>query len=264
MSTLLKHEYLRTRGMLGVIAAAFCLFALALVIVLRMFSTALGGGLFAVLAAVLLPVVTLALGIDYWRSAYTSAGHLTHSIPVPGATIYIARLLYGAGVLVAFFLLEVVVALAVALAVHVGGQSLLQVTIDGLAQSGMPGWTPWMAVALVLGAAFTYLVTFYFAASVGSEGRLGRLGVGGPVLVWFLTYAAAQLLSLGGIALIPAGLAADPSGAITVRQVDILGAALSGEEVSALPIGVPIALLVVTAVLIWRTSRSWQHRVSLP
>src|SRR5699024_4791778 len=94
-TTLLKHEWLRTRGPL---ATLFGLIALVGVLGSLLgasgwpLSSALGLAAGMLAAVVAVPAVQLALAADYWRSGYGRTGYFTHSIPVRGARIFRAKL----------------------------------------------------------------------------------------------------------------------------------------------------------------------------
>ncbi len=269
--TLAIHEFLRTRGMLGVLAGVATAFV---AVGTLMVATGLTGveamgfiiaftGLFG-----LLPVVLLALAIEYWRSAYGRGGYLTQTLPVRGATIYGVRLLYGLVVTVVGLLWMVLAALPLGL-ITAGraaprGVGALEHMLD-IVRHVMSVITPGMAVVALLFLVLStwgYLVQYYFAASIGSESRLAALGPGGPVLVWFILYLVMQAVMFAAIVLIPFGLGGT-AGGISIVGIDMLGAMRGGTEVDAMPLGFLPALILITVALIWRTARSWDRNVTL-
>src|SRR5699024_35743 len=114
-TTLLKHEWLRTRGTLGMLFGI-----LALVVILGALLAATGwpllselGVLLAMLGLfVLVPAAQLLLTADYWRSGYGRTGYFTHSIPARGATIFRAKLAWAIIASFAALVLTVVLGLA--------------------------------------------------------------------------------------------------------------------------------------------------------
>ena len=97
MFTLLKHEFLRTRDMLALVAGVAVLLALAGTLLAATGVPILASvGLVAGLAAVfgLVPAAQLMLAVTYWRSSYGRTGYLTQTLPVQGSTIYWAKLLW--------------------------------------------------------------------------------------------------------------------------------------------------------------------------
>lgn len=137
-TTLLKHEWLRTRGTLGMLFGI-----LALVVILGALLAATGwpllselGVLLAMLGLfVLVPATQLLLTADYWRSGYGRTGYFTHSIPARGATIFRAKLAWAIIASFAALVLTVVLGLAAWWAVSLQGQintpSLTELDVSG-------------------------------------------------------------------------------------------------------------------------------------
>ena len=180
-TTLLAHEFRRTGG-----TVASVLGGAALVVLVGSLLALTDWPLLATLGvvagfaavAVLLPILCLALGIEYWRSAYGRSGYLTHSLPVAGSRIYAVRLLHGlivsvVGTVVAGLLLLPLLAASVAHEAPTGTSALSYVLDTG--RQGLSAANPLVVVAVVVAvvlAAWGGLVCFYFAASIGSGPRL--------------------------------------------------------------------------------------------
>lgn len=269
--TLFVHEYLRTRGLLAglfalsaaVVAAGTLLMALPINVL-----AGLGSVIAVITVAVFMPIVTFDLAIDYWRSGYGRGGYLTQSLPVKGSTIYGVRLAYGAVTLLVGLVANVLLAAPVALVAAskaapegVGAVEYISTTL----QAADPPVT-WTMVALgallLFTSAFGYLVTFYFAVSFGNESRFARLGVAGPVVVWFAVYVLMQVSAIAGIALIPAGIDY-VNGGFTLISRNWLDVMVQQEQTTGAPFGFVPVMFAVLAVLIWRTAHSWNHKVSL-
>ncbi|WP_405218778.1 hypothetical protein [Agrococcus sp. Ld7] len=274
IGTLLKHEAIRTRGfLLTITAAALGLAAVgsALAVtgwpVLAQFGLVLGAiGAFGVL-----PAMQLALAVDYWRSSYGRIGYFTQSLPIRGSRIYWAKLAWASIVvligLIATLALWLLVMIASAQTMFGTAPAVFLEQIGEVLRAAYAA-APWL---VAVGAPATLLLLYIFntvlydaAASLGSERWLQRLSWGGPVLVWFLLSAIAQLVMLGGILAIPFGLGMTPAGVVGFVPVDMLGAMLGGTtDRQLMPIGFVPALLVVVPLLIWRTVHSWNHKVAL-
>lgn len=268
---LLKHEYLRTRPLLGTIWGAAALFALAgglLGLTGLPAISGLGKLLALVGAAAPLPATQLALGIDYWRANYQRTGYFVHTLPVRGATQYRVKLTWGllaslvaTLVSLAFFAWFAVV---VAITDGHGVPALLDAVGAGWAGfvAAMPAWA-WIVLPIVaLFALAANLVQFYFAASVGSERRFNQLGAGGPIVVWFGLYVASQLAGFLFLFLIPFGLGV-VDGKLAVVGVDWLQAMAANSNPQAMPFGIVPMLMVITAAVVWRTRLSWEKKVAL-
>lgn len=272
-ATLLKHEVIRTRGFLLTIAGAgLGLGALgsALAItgwpVLSQFGLVLG----AIGAFGLLPAMQLALAVDYWRSGYGRIGYFTQTLPLRGSRIYGAKLAW-AGVVVLLGLLATLavwflVMLASAQTMFGMAPGALLALIGEVLSAAFEA-APWL---VALGAPLTLLllygfntVTYYAAASLGSERWLQRLSWGGPVVVWFVLSTAVQIVLFIGILAIPFGLGVNAAGDFGFVPADLLGAMIDDTELQLMPIGFVPALLVVVPLMIWRTVHSWNHKVAL-
>lgn len=270
--TLLKHEWLRTRGplatLVGVIALVGVLGSLLGASGWPLLS-GLGTALGFLAAVVAVPAVQLVLAADYWRSSYGRTGYFTHSIPVRGSRIYWAKLVWAMIASVAAVLLTGVLALlgwwAVARNSGATGPSWSVLSDTWAAVSAAA--PAWMIVAgLVVGLAWFLIwpVFYYFSVSIGHERRLAGLGAGGPVVVFVLVYIAMQVLFLLGMIAIPVGVA---TGAVPVEFVrfDLLSELGAGPDASndVMPVGFIAAMVVLAAFCLWRTARSWNHNVAL-
>lgn len=273
IGTLLKHEVIRTRGFLLAIAGAGlalgtvgALMAFTGWPVLAQFGLVLGAiGAFGVL-----PAMQLALAVDYWRSSYGRIGYFTQTLPVQGSRIYVAKLGWAAFVVLAGFFATLAIWFVVMVA---SAQTLFGVAPDvlltqvGEILAAAYIAAPWLVavgapVLLLLLYGFN-TVTYYCAASVGSERGLQRLGWGGPVLVWFALSAITQIVMFVLIPLIPFGLGVNEAGSFGLVSADLLGAMINGTQLQLMPIGFVPALIVVIPLMIWRTVHSWDHKVSL-
>ncbi|TRY19527.1 hypothetical protein FOJ82_01080 [Tessaracoccus rhinocerotis] len=267
---LIKHEAIRTRGMLATVFGAATLLAVmgALLAATQWPVVAQFGLVVSVLGAVgVVPATQLALAFDYWQTGYRRIGYFTQTLPVKGSTIYWAKLAWGTLVVVA----SVALALLLGAITFMGNAgSLGHAPLDLFSMVGqwwtdmaavMPWWG-WMAAppALLLLATFN-LLQYYFAASVGSEKRFGSLGLGGPVLVWFVLYVVLQIVLIGFM-LIPIGLGVE-GGALALVSENYLAMVLDGADPATVPIGFLPGFLVAAAVLVWRTVVSWNGKVSL-
>lgn len=271
VTTLIKHEYLRTRGWLAVVfGAATILLLVGVLMELTPWSIVqgLGFALTLVPVAAFFFVVQVALAFDYWRSSYSRTGYFTQSLPVKGSTIYGAKFLWGSLVTIVAVLVNLVMG-GVAL---VGATRVLDVAItfreavDRLATvlSATPVWATTLVAVLALVVVLSTLAQYFFAASIGSEGNINRLGIGGPILVWFLLYVVMQVLLLVGIVAVPLGLGQSAvDGSFALVPTNFLSLILSNQDPDSMPLGFIPVLLVATAALTWRTAVSWNKRVSL-
>lgn len=271
--TLIKHEVLRTRGFLLVIVAAALTLGLAgsaLAFtgwpVLAQFGLVLG----AIGAFGLIPAIQLAEAVDYWRTSYGRLGYFTQTLPVRGSRIFWAKLAWAALVL----LVALVLTLAIWLLVMVASaESLFGVPtavllsqIGGILAAAYAA-SPWLVAVgapLILVVLYGFNTVLLFAsATIGSERWLQRLGWGGPVLVWFALYTVVQIAMFALILVIPLGLGVDAAGGFGIVPADLLTAMIQDTNPQVMPIGFIPAMVAMIPLLLWRTVRSWNHKVSL-
>lgn len=266
--TLLKHEAIRTRGLLAVIAgAAVAVVGLGALLVIADWPGLSPLGLVVAIGAIaaLAPVVQFALAVDYWRSSYRTTGFLTHALPIRGGTVYAAKAIWAVLMTLAALVLSAALiavlhsANAVASGQDANPFTALARLLDDLA-TAVPAWMlvagPLLVVALYAG----WTLQLLLAASVGSEEPLNRRGAGGPVIVFALLYVATQALSLLGLAVIRYGIGASGDG-IGVVPINVFDPAAA--DTAIMPLGFIPGILLLSAFAVWRTARSWNRRVSL-
>jgi hypothetical protein len=271
MITLLKHEVVQTRGMLALDALVASLVAVAGALLAATGWPALAPvGMLLAAGAVfgLVPAAQVLLVVAYWRSSYGRTGYLTQTFPVKGSTVYWAKAAWAGAVSVAGVALSVGLALAVLplLAQGVGADrgDLLAPLREGwaLLLEMAPAWGVVAAVVLLVALVLVWPAQYFFAASIGSQAPLNRLGVGGPVLVWLGVYVATQVLTFVSFAAVPLAVAAE-DGRLGIVRFDLFAEMVSGSSAGVMPIGFLPALLLSALVCVGWTVRSWNRRVSL-
>lgn len=272
-TTLLTHEWLRTRGALGT-----TLGVIALVGVLGGLLGAAGWPLLSQLglalgmlaAVVAVPAVQLTLAADYWRTGYGRTGYFTHSIPVRGSVIFWTKLMWAMAASLAALVLTAGLALLTwwAAARQSGLTSPSYSVLSDAwttVTTAAPAWMIAAGVLVTLGSFLIWPVYYYFSVSVGHERRLAALGAGGPVVVFVLVYVVTQLLSLMAMIALPFGISMGAGGSLEFVRFDMIGELAAGAAASddVMPVGFLAASAVVVVFCLWRTARSWNHRVAL-
>ncbi|WP_394215423.1 hypothetical protein [Brachybacterium vulturis] len=272
ITTLMKHEWLRTRGLLGTLAGVALLLVAAGtaltatgwpgidMIGALMLVAALGG---------LVPAVQIALTVHYWQSSFGRTGYFTQSLPVRGTTIFTAKLLWA--LLISLAALVVVLGLLCAawpvLADRLGTERNPFTVISQL-WSGYAEVVPVpllvIGVVLFVGMILIWPIQYFFAASVGSETPLNRLGLGGPVLVFLGLYLVTQVVLFLGMAVLPWGLGV-ADGQLGVVRWRLFSELAAGDAASSdiMPLGFLPALFLVTLACLVRTVHSWRRKISL-
>lgn len=272
-TTLLTHEWLRTRGALGT-----TLGVIALVGVLGGLLGAAGWPLLSQLglalgmlaAVVAVPAVQLTLAADYWRTGYGRTGYFTHSIPVRGSVIFWTKLMWAMVASLAALVLTAGLALLTwwAAARQSGLTSPSYSVLSDAwttVTTAAPAWMIAAGVLVTLGSFLIWPVYYYFSVSVGHERRLAALGAGGPVVVFVLVYVVTQLLSLMAMIALPFGISMGAGGSLEFVRFDMIGELAAGAAASddVMPVGFLAASVVLVVFCLWRTARSWNHRVAL-
>lgn len=266
---LFTHEWLRTRGVLGVIAAgAFALWAAGMILGAIGILPPIAIAACVIACILILPATSLYLAVDYWRSAYGRRGYLTHTLPVRGGTQYWVRLGYACLVLLGAWILTALLAVGAILLFTAGewGTWSQLGTMIGEAMAEL-GATEYLLIAgwivIILLGTYASQIQFYFAGSFGSESLLNRFGGAGPVIAYVVLYLAQQVLSFLSL-LIPLAITADPVTGMprltTSGYYDMLFGA--GEQM-LMPLGTVVVSVVVTLALLWRTWVSWERKVAL-
>lgn len=270
-TTLLKHEWLRTRGALGMY--------FGITVLVGLLGSLLGASGWSVLSVlglllaflavfVLVPGVQLLLVADYWRSGYGRTGYFTQSIPVRGATIFRAKLLWAVLVSLAAVVLTVLLGWVVWWAVAINsGITSPSVAVIGDIMADLAEIAPaWMIVAgavLMLASFLVWPIYYYFAVSVGHENRFAGMGAAGPIVVFVVLYVGMQLASLLGMVAIPLGIGmeGDRLGLVSFNVLDEMTVGTANSE--AMPIGFLATMGLILVFCAWRTVRSWNHKVAL-
>ncbi|MFV0429830.1 MAG: hypothetical protein ACK5KO_10460 [Arachnia sp.] len=271
VGTLIKHEWKRTRFLLGLIfGVATVIVAVASVtMTLELPMIWLLGfvcGLVGIIGLVV--AVQLSLAIDYWRSSYGRIGYFTQTLPVPGTTIFWVKMAYATVVSVVAFIWSCVLGdcfgwFAAPILESWGlvfNASLREVWVS-LSES-MPGW--FVAVIVLFGLFLLALgILMYFgAASIGSESRFNKFGMAGPVVTYAVLYLGQQILGVLSIFLVPLGLGVNKSGPF-LERIDWIDFLTTAGSTDTVPFGIIPALLLLGAALAWRTHVSWKSKISL-
>lgn len=278
ITTLLAHEFRRTKGLAALVAGGAIVLALGgSLLTLTGWPLLSGLGMVVAIVAVggALPLFALGLAFEYWRSAYGRTGYFTQSLPVRGSTIYLVRLLHGFIVSVVGSVLTVLLAIPTVLAVAASEMpfegSSRPSAADVLAYvgaevqeilAGLP-----LGVLVVVGIAWLLstwggLIFYYAAATLGSGPLFARLGVVGPFVAYVLLYLASQVVFFVAILAVPLGLTMR-GGSVAFESVNYLQAILDGGDPQAVPFGfIPVAILGTLGLIAW-TARSWDRNLTL-
>lgn len=272
ITTLLKHEWLRTRSLLGSIGAVA-----VLLIAAGTALTATGWpgislvGMLMVMAplAALVPATQIALAVHYWQSSYSRTGYFTQSLPLSGVTIYLAKLAWA--LLISLLAVLATAGLLMAawpvLAGQLGGERNPFSLVRQMWEAGTAVTSTAVLIAgIVLFVALILIwpIQYFFAASVGSETPLNRLGLGGPVVIFLGLYLASQVLVFLWMVALPWGLTmVDGQLGIDHWSVFAEMAAGNASRDDIMPVGFVPMLLLIGAGCLLRTVHSWRRRISL-
>lgn len=266
-AALLKNEArLGIRPLAAYLGIALALFASGVGMVLLRLPAVSGFGFVAAIAASILLVIGIPLHLlqRYYATMYGRQGYLTHAIPVKHTTLYAAKFSWA---LIVWFT-AVVLAIGLGLltfvsqAVATGGTAQdVWRSLDeafAAAPAARVVMVVWLGIVLLANIAqFGWIVTF------GMEERFRSLGLGGPVVMWFVSYLVLQALSMAAIVLIPIGVTSDLGQLVFASFLPELASSLQGGEPSFIPIGWLVVLPLVLPVFVVWTLRSLRDHTSL-
>lgn len=268
---MLKHEWIRTRALIGwIVGIAALLVVVGAVFVALDWPVlgALGQGfaLAGLIAAI--PVTQLALAFDFWRSSFGRTGYFTQTLPIPGARIFWAKL--GWHLIVTVALLPVVAALGLVLIsaanISAGLSANPFVQVRELWSQVTAATSPGQLIliaAMSLGLLAFLSVQYLFAASIGAEAPLHRFGASAPILVYVGLYLTLQVVTFGALLAIPFGLGMSEDGLAVVRFSLLEMMADGSSTADAMPLGFLPVFGLAALVLLWRTAKSWNSKISL-
>ncbi len=165
---------------------------------------------------VLLGIVTatvIVMTVHYWRSMHGAYGPFTHSIPVSGAKLFIAKVTYFVLAVGASFIPTLFAALLMIGAQGISaGQSLSDVfsqfwdvTVTSL--DAVFGSAIGMVLLFgVIASAIFSVVQLTGAITIGFSGKFGTRGVAGPSIALVVMYFLNQLAGFLGLLIVPVGI----------------------------------------------------------
>lgn len=282
ITKLLKHEFIRTRGILAtVLGAATASIVLGCILMMLRIPVLDGFGVLLTLLPLmaLIPAVQIILAVDFWRSSFQANGYLTHSIPVKGSTIFWTKLLWAtiatAITLAVTFLLFCLTWFSLANTPAAEAMGISEpnpfAMMGALVQAAsasvpMPVLIGVVVPLLLLALFFEWPVYYAFAATIGSAGRLGRMGFGGPVIAAISVWIAGQVIGFVCILAVPLGLDFAPLASgntpevITYSPINDL---VNNVDREVMPLGVFLGMFVVLAACLVLSHRSWNKHVTL-
>lgn len=238
------------------------------------------GQLTSTIAAVVIVAAVIILPIiNYYRKFYGNQGYLTMTLPASGRQLYWSR--FWSGVL--WFLIAVgsvfIIAGLFSLTTDISEGRQLFTGIRGAWQAFLatnaPFYVRLLPVAAILLGIFSTVTQYAFVITKGSEARFHGMGrLGGPVIVYIITYLLSQAASIIGLLLIPLGvrfsLGSDGETITGIQWVaesswSSLRNAILGIEKSTftLGLGFVLTLVVLYTVYIFLTIRSIEQHTSL-
>lgn len=267
-AALLKNEArLQTRPLLSYLAIALVVYlgGIALVLI-RVPILADLGNVAAVGACLLLAIgVPVHLLMRYYASMYGREGYLTHAVPAKHTTLYSAKYTWAAVTWAASLVVALGLAygFAVAQTISAGGTASDTWTYLTNALAGINRTALILAVAWALVGLLTYVAQFAWIVTFGMEDRFRSLGLGGPVVVWLVSYLILQVVTLASMMLVPLGVTTDLGELVFETFLAELPAAFAGDDPSFIPLGwLPVILLTLPVYVIW-TLRSLRNHTSL-
>lgn len=273
VTTMIKHDFIRTRSLL--LGAAGIAIAIATVLALSagLISGPLGqmSWVFGLVLTVgFLPLAQLWLGVDLYRSSFSRRGYFVQTLPMRGTAILTAKYLWA--LIVTVFALAVSIILGTitaAGAMAVNNSSLGELWSElraGLRLLDLSPWVWWLVGVFFVVYLVQGLIQYFFSVTLGSESWINKLGGVGPILVWVGVYVALQVLSLLSLFL-PGSLVIGADG-IEFSWHSFFyplyaELANSAEGTALFPVATIGMLVLALGAMIWRSYVSVARKVDL-
>lgn len=209
-----KQLWQSLRSIWGGIILIYCLSLVGLLFqnsVLNVFSTLTSIITFLVMG--LGP--TIIITMRYYRTMAGQEAYFTHTIPASSAKIFASKFLvaYFVQLMSFLFLIPMIynfirftlatsmVGLPFGVSYAMAGK-LIHANFNF--NFSLVTWL--LVLALLLFTTFSLLISIFFSVAKGSESRFHHLGVGGPIIVYFILYFAQQILAFAAMVFIPLGI----------------------------------------------------------
>lgn len=273
---LVKHEFRATARIIPFVYLVTVFLALVHLLTVRLNLGILANLSFALVIIMCFAQVAVTVILIIWRyykSLYSNEGYLTHTLPVTPSKHLWSKLLVGAvwylvAMLLSFGTIAVVISSDIQMKEMVTYDKFIQAM--GIQHDQMIFWVV-IASMLVIGVVQT-LAEAYFAITLGSVSKLHKLGIGGPVLVFFAEYVGLQIINSLAMFLIPIGLEMGAKGnemSFHLVNRNMLSVFIEAIKTSSpnssgiIGIGTFIMLPIVIAALLIITSRVLNRNTSL-
>ncbi|MFK4762310.1 hypothetical protein ACI3KS_15375 [Microbacterium sp. ZW T5_45] len=275
IGTLIAQDYRATKKALGAtIGIALLVAAVSLMTAaLRVPIVGSIGLVVGVIAAVSIVVVAFGVLVGYyWRTMYGREGYFTMTIPVPGRTLFAAKVLYAlaAAAVAALFTALALVGAAIAFSIsqHHDPLDLLR---TGLGM--VDPWMAWLAVASLLLQTVFLVVVGAAVMSIGAQARFNHLGFGAAVIGAVIVYVVMQVVTFAAIMFVPVGLVltGPDAGTLVPRGMlpEFIAALSRGAQgttpaaTGVLGLGFVLTTVLTIGIAAWWGARSVERRTSL-
>lgn len=282
---LVKHEFRATARIIPFVYLVTIFLALVHIVTGRLNLGVISRISFALMIAMCFAQVGIAFVLVIWRyykNMYSNEGYLTHTLPVHPSQLLWSKLLTGFVWSALSYLVGAAVIAGVIMADFVRSPEQLSVISAAyhgfLSQVGLENHQAamWVFVAVMLVMSIMLLLTeAYFAITAGSLSRLHKLGIGGPVLVYFAEYVALQIVGVVTVLFVPFGMkiTTGPNGAMTGFKIvtqtmfsqlsdsfNHSGLAAAGSDTGIIGIGYYVIIpFIMIGLLLWTARLITRH-----
>lgn len=213
---LIKNEFKLTGGPIAITFAVYVLLSAVLLGAIR-------AGVVPVLAMVLLFLISLGqsfvvlglLVVNYYRSMSGRTAYLTHSVPVPPTHHYFSKMIVSSlylflsqCALISVLWLGYRTSLRDDVSADISRlySSISQSVFESLGMSGIRPFLPILAIILLLLSCVFSCATYFFAVTLGTSRFFRKMGVVGPIIVYFIQSSIMQVLVMAAMFTIPLGM----------------------------------------------------------
>lgn len=220
-----------------------------------------------------LPFVLLALTvINDYKNNQGNKAYLLRSIPAPTSKLFGARFLYNLSyyfftIILLSFLLGFFFLTQYSVGTGMPFHIMFEYFMNIIVQSKILGFV----IFILIYSGLSGVIIILFSITIGSEARFKRLGIGGPVLVYFIYYFTSQILTLISMLLIPLSVKIPTDG--SELSFEVINKSMLSEfiqysrgeidSVQILGIGFIFVMLILLSIMSIWTYRSMKNKLIL-
>ena len=204
-------------------------------------------GLSVIALVVQFVLVWVILIVQYYKTMHGSQAYLSHTLPVKGSTLFLSKYLISAmwiflSIIIVFSMVSLLVSqspMSDGFSSEIFETTVAQVGLHISFSQMILFGLGWFFLSSLGG-----LALYFFIITAGSTTRLGSLGIGGPVILFLIYNAAAQVINILATFILPIGFKVilpdsihSTAGRIEFGVSNFWGNIISNSQTPFIPIG---------------------------